>query len=358
MATFRETREAFLHVHDQQLINDEEFVFLYDIDRSKNFDFPYWNYTRFDLNEWTNDECLADFRFHKADLYRLFHALHIPAQIATYNRSLYDGFEAFCVFLNCYAYPCRYFDLVSRFGRPVKELCMMSNSMMNFIYENYNYLLNDFNRPWLSQNKLEEYSIAIHNKGAPLMNCFGFVDGTVRPHSRRGQNQRILFNGHKRIHVLKFQSVVIPNGLIYNLYGPVEGRRHDSDMLAEFRILDELQLHAYTLNEEPLCIYGDPVYPLRVHLQAPYQSNCLTDLQKQYNTAMSNVRVSVEWFFKEILTYFAFVDFKKNLKIGLSAIGKMYVVCALLTNTRTCLYKSQTSNFFGVVPPMLEEYFN
>ena len=184
MATFRETREPLLHAHDQQLINDEEFVFLYDIHRSKNFDFPYWNYTRFDLNEWTNDECLADFMFHKADVYRLFHVLHIT----TYNRSLYDGLEAFCVFLKRYSYPCRYSDLVPRFERPVPELCMMSNSIMNFIYENYNYLLNDFNQPWLSRNKLEECSIAIHNKGAPLVNCFGFVDGTVRPCYRPGQN--------------------------------------------------------------------------------------------------------------------------------------------------------------------------
>ena len=190
--------------------------------------------------------------------------MYIPAQIKTYNRSLYDGLEAFCVLLKCYAYSCRYSDLEPRFGRPVPELCMMSNSILNFIYENYNYLLNDFNQPWLNQNKLEEYSIAIHNKGAPLMNCFGFVDGTVRPCSRPGQNQRLLFNGHKRIHALKFQSVVIPNGLICNLYGPVEGRRHDSGMLAESRLLDQLQLHAYTPNREPLCIYGDPAYPLCV----------------------------------------------------------------------------------------------
>ena len=77
---------------------------------------------------------------------------------------------------------------------------------------------------------------------------------------------------------------------------------------------------------------------------------------------MSNVRMSVEWLFKEILTYFAYVNFKKNLKIGLSAIVyavcSMYVVCALLTNARACLYKSHISNFFGVKPPMLEEYFN
>ena len=183
------------------------------------------------------------------------------------------------------------------------------------------------------------------------MNCFGFVDGTVRPCSRPRQNQRILFIGQKQIHALKFQSVVIPNGLICNLYGPVEGCRHDGGMLAESHLLDQLQLHAYTPN-------GESAYPLRVHLQAAYQGNRLTNLQKGYNTAMTNVRVSVEWSFKEILTYFAFVDFKKNLKIGLGAIGKMYVVCALLTNARTCLYKSQTSNFFGIEPPMLEEYFN
>ena len=129
-------------------------------------------------------------------------------------------------------------------------------------------------------------------------------------------------------------------------------------MLAKSRLLYQLQLHAYKPNGEPVCIYGDPAYPLRVHLQAPYQGNCLTNLQKGYNTAMSNVRVSVEWLFKEILTYFAFVDFKINLKLGLSAIGKMYVVCALLTNVRTFLYKSQTSNFFVIETPMLEEYFN
>ena len=39
-------------------------------------------------------------------------------------------------------------------------------------------------------------------------------------------------HGHKRVHALKFQSVVAPNGLIANLFGPVKGHRHDSGMLA------------------------------------------------------------------------------------------------------------------------------
>jgi len=52
---------------------------------------------------------------------------------------------------------------------------------------------------------------------------------------------------------------------------------------------------------------------------------------------MSRVRVSVEWDFGDVLNYFKFVDFKKNLKIGVSAVGKIYTVSALLRNAMTCL---------------------
>ena len=31
----------------------------------------------------------------------------------------------------------------------------------------------------------------------------------------------MIYNGHKRIHTLKFQCVALPHGLIGNLYGPV-----------------------------------------------------------------------------------------------------------------------------------------
>ena len=51
--------------------------------------------------------------------------------------------------------------------------------------------------------------------------CFGFVDETVRPISRPDELQRIVYNGHKGVHALKFQSLSLANGLIENLYGPV-----------------------------------------------------------------------------------------------------------------------------------------
>jgi hypothetical protein len=55
--------------------------------------------------------------------------------------------------------------------------------------------------------------------------------------------------------------------------------------------------------------------------------------QNEYNRSMSSVRVSVEWIFGDIINYFKFMDFKNNLKIGLSQVGKMYIVCNFTKHT-------------------------
>ena len=52
----------------------------------------------------------------------------------------------------------------------------------------------------------------------------------------------------------------------------------------------------------------------------------MTPQMEEYNKAMSAVRISVEWIFGDIINYFKFLDFKKNLKISLRAVGKMYIV--------------------------------
>ena len=81
-----------------------------------------------------------------------------------------------------------------------------------------------FKQEWLSPANLQQYAQKIHDHGAPLQNCWGFIYGTVRTVCRPGQHQRVLCNGHKKVHAIKFQSVVAPNGLCANLYGPVEGK--------------------------------------------------------------------------------------------------------------------------------------
>ena len=76
---------------------------------------------------------------------------------------------------------------------------MMSVPMQNHVYANYSNLLHDFNQRRLSPAALQEYSAYVNEKGAPLQNCFG----TMRPLCRPGEQQRILYNGHKLVHLIK-----------------------------------------------------------------------------------------------------------------------------------------------------------
>lgn len=128
-------------------------------------------------------------------------------------------------------------------------------------------------------------------------------------------------------------------------------------MLVDSNLLQELERYAFFPTGQPMSVYGDPAYPLRVHLQAPFRRGILVPEMEQYNAAMSSVRVSVEWLFGDIINDFKFLDFKKNLKIGMSSVGKMYLVGALLHNAITCLYGNKTCKFFGLDPPSLQYYF-
>ena len=68
---------------------------------------------------------------------------------------------------------------------------------------------------------------------------FWSVDGMVRPVCRPDVNQRVLYNGQKRVNCIKFQSVALPNGLVGNLYGPMEGKWNESGMLASSDFLED-----------------------------------------------------------------------------------------------------------------------
>ncbi|KAK3728021.1 hypothetical protein QZH41_009525 [Actinostola sp. cb2023] len=205
------------------IITDEEFAILYDVNCSKNLDLPYDDYERFDLDNMENDECIAEFRVTKNDLPVLAEALQIP-----------DTFVC-----------------------PQKS-----------------------------------------------------------------------------------------------------GRKHDAAMLANSGLLQQLQQYAISPNGRRMCIYGDPAYPLRPQLQCPFRNvPALTPQMQAFNTSMSSVRISVEWLFGDIVNFFKFVDYKKNLKIGLSSVGKMYVVCAILQNALTCLYRNFTSQYFDLEPPTVQDYF-
>jgi hypothetical protein len=115
------------------------------------------------------------------------------------------------------------------------------------------------------------------------------------------------------------------------------------------------QQFAFSPTGQPMCLYGDPAYPEST-LQAPFRDIRLTPDMERYNKSMSSVRVSVEWIFADMMKTFKYLDFKNNLKIGLSTVGKMYIVCTLVRNALTCMYGNQT--LFDMDPLTIHEYFS
>ena len=216
MATFQRTRDALLLALDDDLIDEEEFSMPCDLHTSKK-KFPYQDYEKLDLDLIDPAECKPEFRIEKNNLPLLYNALGIPETIECRQGSICDGMEVLCILLRRLAYPCRYSDMISRFPRLVPVLSMITTTVMDYVYQQHHRRISDWNRFLLEPRKLEQYAMAISQKGSALD---GFIDGTVQPICRPDEKQHIVYNGHKRVHALKYQSVVVPSGMIAVMHGP------------------------------------------------------------------------------------------------------------------------------------------
>ena len=160
---------------------------------------------------------------------------------------------------------------------------MIVNVTVNHLFDTRGHRLTNLNQPWII-DILQKYADTVHQTGAPLTNCFGFIDGTVRPICRPTRHQRVCYNGHKRFHSLKFQSVVVPVGMIANMFGTIEGRRHDCALLRRSGLLNVLDnARLVDNNGLPFALYGDPAYPVRNYLLSPFKGANLTQDQQNFN---------------------------------------------------------------------------
>ena len=334
---------------------DEDDLLEYMYLRRHNNQPYHLNFDRFNLNSMSVEECNLNFRFQKDDIPRLADVLGIPEYMHSASQTKWSQIEAICVVLRRLAYPNRLHDIIPTFGRSKTELSQIFNVTCRFIYDNHGHLLTDFNQRWLEPASLRRFTEAVSAKGSALDNCWGFIDGTLRAMCRPGVDQEENYNGHKRVHGLKYQSIIAPNGLIANMYGPFVGRRHDSAMLEASNVRMDLQ-NLQDDNGRLVCIYGDPAYPLSPELMAPFPTVNLQQEEAHFNYQMSRVRQSVEWGFKKIISQFAILDYKKNLKLHLQPVALYYLVGTIMTNCHTCMYGSEVSEFFDVQPPTLEQY--
>ena len=131
MAFFRKIRKMLFLNHES--LSDEAFLLLWDEFESKNPDFPYERYPKFNLEDMDESECLTEFRFAKQDIPFLADVLQLPNVFTCYQRTVSTRIEGLCILLKRLAYPCRY--MISRFGRPVPVLSMVRNHVLDYIFD-------------------------------------------------------------------------------------------------------------------------------------------------------------------------------------------------------------------------------
>ena len=186
------------------MIDEDEFLLLFDLHRSKNPEFPYKHIAEFNLEDMDEFECMAEFRCQKSDIETLGELLRLPQRFICPRGSVWSGIEGLC----------------STKTPSTKYDSQRSSSVYIQRTWTQSYKVESINSQSCKSN-LQNYADAVHGKGGALENCFGFIDGTVRPICRPKKLQRTMYNRHKHLHAMKFQSVSLPNGLIAHLYGPV-----------------------------------------------------------------------------------------------------------------------------------------
>jgi hypothetical protein len=78
MPRLRDIRELLFYANFDGLINEEEFILLYNLNTAKSPDLTYWKYEKYDLDNLCDDECLTEFRFLKNDVYNLADVMRLP----------------------------------------------------------------------------------------------------------------------------------------------------------------------------------------------------------------------------------------------------------------------------------------
>ena len=134
----REVQEALIVLNAEEIIDDEDFVYLYNTFSSRPV-YPYWKFERFDENAWSDTECKTELRF------ELFECLEIPPFIICQQRTICNGKEGLYILLKRLAYPCRYTDVLPRFGRNPTELCLICNEVLDHIYAAHHHRLQSWN---------------------------------------------------------------------------------------------------------------------------------------------------------------------------------------------------------------------
>lgn len=316
----------------------------------------------------SEDDAYHDFRFTRVALFRLVPLLHLPESFCTHrNRYTADREEAVLLVLYRLAYPGRWRDRGMRetFQRSASELSEIFNETVGMLHRQWTRLITCWRDVFAPPNArfLAEATARKMGYNGALFLLFG--DGSDIYITRPGGSydlQRAMYTGHHRQHAVLFLGFVTPNGMWAMVFGPFAGTTNDVTAYTTANVESKLRhllapVNAGRAPGDVVSAAGDSIFPQSDVMQVR-RTGVLTRNERDYNIAFSSVRIAVEWSFSKVFTLWAHTNWYMKLSVGASPVGTVVLVAFFLTNCHTCFYGSQVGQYFGVLPPTIEEYLH
>jgi len=131
-----------------------------------------------------NDECLVkQFRFTGAELNEILVVMKFPKSILLDHDYLVTGEEMLLVILRRLVYPSRWYDLCHFLKKSESILSRIFTLGIVYIKPQFGWRIASLDG---LQSEFDSLSNAISEKGSPLENLIGFIDGTPREICRPG----------------------------------------------------------------------------------------------------------------------------------------------------------------------------
>ena len=127
--------------------------------------------------------------------------------------------------------------------------------------------------------------------------------------------------------------MLIPDGFIACLYGPVPAKTHDARLLHESQLVEQLQaVMPEDGTNQIYALYDDLVYAQNAYVLGGFRNVATSSDEAAYNRLLSSVHITVEWGFAELVEHWKFLDFQSAMKIFQCPVAQYYINVAFLSN--------------------------
>ena len=212
------------------------------------------------------------YRFALEDLERVVRALRVPDKVITRSRHCFSGEELVLVLLRRFKRVDPALELAAETGRSTAAISEGVGWLVEHILRTFPHLIDGRSlRAWSGQ--FAEFAAAFQRLGIPYPNLIGFLDGKVWGTCRPSRNHRFSFNGHKWMYGTKSQGLTLANGIQPFPFVMPDASRHDSYMLQQSGLEDEMRAICRQLGATYV-IGADSAYGIGRYIQPLWGGTC------------------------------------------------------------------------------------